>query len=457
MSSSMTSKESATEATDNILLNILHSFEHDEAEIAVVDDNKRYTFGQLNRRSNAICSELQEQNVKTGSLVPVISSGGIDMIAAMIGVLRCGAAFVPIDSRAPDSRIREMVNALDPLVSVVDSSITELSTDLGPVLSTQISELDRPDRAHISSGSDLAYGYFTSGSTGTPKCCLNIHSGIANRFSVMSDTFRLERGEAVLQNSYHTFDSSLWQILWPLSVGATVVVPRREGILDIANTIGMIGDHKVIMTDFVPSILDVFLSFLEKKPGAVSQLDSMRHILVGGEEVSARIVNRCMHLLPWVQVTNTYGPTEASIGMVFHHFRGHQEDPVPLGTPIRNTHAKVVDDALIPVEDGTIGQIVIGGKCMGVGYLNDQQKTDNAFVQAPHLDFGSEKVFLTGDLGRVENGLLFFHGRVDHQVKIRGVRIELNEIEAKLEELDGLAQARVVTVNGRDGHPILVS
>lgn len=415
------------------------------------------TYLELERRSGIAALQLDAEGIRAGTLIPIITSGGAEMICAMIGILRAGASFVPIDSSTPKSRILEMLKTIDAPFSIIDSKIQKAPDYWGRVITLDSADSDSNAAFVPASGEDLAYGFFTSGSTGKPKCCLNIHKGLANRFTVMSDTFGLKPGEAVLQNSKHTFDSSLWQILWPLCVGGKVVIPNRDGILDIPETIQTICDENIVMTDFVPSIFDVFLSHVEKSPEIANKLRFMRHVLVGGEEVSAKIINRSKDALPWIRITNTYGPTEASIGMVFNHFEKYQSDPIPLGKPIANTYAEVVDENLVPVKSGEIGQIVIGGTCMGLGYLGEKEKTEKAFIEAPELGLKSNKVFLTGDLGHLKEGLLYFNGRVDHQVKIRGVRIELNEIEGNLEAIEGVEQARVVTRDDSDGHKSLVA
>ena len=457
MSNSQAALDRDDDPSENVLFRIISAIETHGPRVAIVHNDQEITYEMLADRSNKIANELERRKLKPETLVPIFTSGGSDMIAAMIGILKAGCAFVPFDIDAPKRRTASMLKTVQPVVSVVDCSVDDREEDWGEVFSLSDIKTEPSDHGYIGRGGSLAYGFFTSGSTGVPKCCLNVHRGLVNRFSVMSDVFDLKPGEAVLQNSKHTFDSSLWQILWPLSVGATVVIPNRHGILDVQETLDTIAKWNVVMADFVPSILDVFLQQFEHHPEQAGLLNSMRHILVGGEEVSAKIVNGCSRRLPWIKITNTYGPTEASIGMVFHHFEGTQSDPLPLGKPIANTQAAVVDDNLKPVAPGEVGQIVIGGRCMGRGYLRNPEKTAASFVNAPHLNLGSDTVFLTGDLGRLQNGLLFFHGRADYQVKIRGVRIELGEIESHLEKIDGIDQVRVVSIDGHDGHAKLAA
>lgn len=191
--------------------------------IALCHGDQIISYGQLGHGAARIAAAVQAAGLRPGTLVPVVTAGGPGMIAAMIGLWAAGAAFAPIAADAP-ARRRDMA------LSVI--------AEAGPA------------------PGDLAYGFFTSGSTGGPKCCLNIHSGLANRAAAMTRRFGLAPGEAVLQNSSPVFDNSLWQIFWPLSVGARVVIPRWQGILDLEATLAQIAAHSVRMTDFVPSILE---------------------------------------------------------------------------------------------------------------------------------------------------------------------------------------------------------
>lgn len=409
------------------------------------------SYATLGQQTARVRDALVSGGVDRGQLIPIVTRGGPGMIAAMLGIWAAHGAFVPLAADGPATR-RDLTLSLiasptvlvDCLEDSIDGqsciSVSELLIGSG-----MVQPID-PTAAPLAS--DIAYGFFTSGSTGIPKCCLNIHSGLTNRARAMSRRFDLRPSEAVLQNSSHVFDSSLWQIFWTLAVGAEVAIPHRSGILDLHATLEHIETRRVVMTDFVPSILEQLVQLLEGSEKARSQMASMRFLLVGGENLSVKLLQRFTRLLPDTRLINTYGPTEASIGMVFHEFTG-DEVQVPLGLPIDNTALAVVDEQLRPTDLGELGEIVIGGACIGRGYLNDPEKTAAAFLRGTALPLGSEVIYRTGDMGHVgDDGLLYFDGRLDDQVKIGGVRIELGEIEHHMCAFPGIDCAKVVLVDG---------
>jgi amino acid adenylation domain-containing protein/thioester reductase-like protein len=303
---------------------------------------------------------------------------------------------------------------------------------------------------------DAVYGFYTSGSTGTPKCAINIHRGLLNRFTYMTRTLSDRTDEVVLQNSRPQFDSSLWQLLWPLTTGSTVVIPERSGILDLPATIETIRRYGVTMTDFVPSIFNTLVELLHVEPELVGRLSSLRRLLIGGEEMTPRTVHAFRALMPGVATINTYGPTEASIGSVFHHVADVDGDDIPIGRPIDNTYVVIVDENLDPVRPGELGELCIGGACLGLGYLGDPAKTRAAFVPNPFPEIPGTQLYRTGDLGyHGPDGLIYFVGRRDQQVKISGVRIELSEVEAALLRLPDVIDAKVVVAGDREARSLI--
>ncbi|MFD2350853.1 AMP-binding protein [Nonomuraea ferruginea] len=229
----------------------------------------------------------------------------------------------------------------------------------------------------------MIYGFYTSGSTGAPKCALNHHRGLVNRLTTMSRRFGDGADHVTLQNSRSTFDSSMWQVLWPLVSGGQVVLPHRDGILDLEETATTIGRYGVTMTDFVPSVLEAFVSLLEVREDLREATSSLRRMLIGGEAAGAGVVHRLRALLPGLEVTNTFGPTECSIGSVFHDVTDADADRIPLGRPIDNTAAILLDDDLKPVPVNTPGEMYLGGECVGAGYLNDPERTARVLVANP--------------------------------------------------------------------------
>ncbi|HEV7367639.1 amino acid adenylation domain-containing protein [Arenibaculum sp.] len=426
--------------------------------VALIHAGVVLDYGRVESAASGLAGRLQAHGVGRNDLVPVVTTGGPDLPLGILGALLAGAAFVPIDADWPQARIEETLGQIGPKAVLADDPRRAAAAAGRPCIAVDARAAGGGPLPPHGPQTDLAYGFFTSGSTGRPKCCLNVQRGLLNRFAYMTERFGLRPGDVVLQNSRHVFDSSLWQLLWPLTVGATVVIPERDGILDLQETVATIERHGVVMTDFVPTVFNLLVRFLEADPARARALRSMRHVLIGGEEANPETVRVFRQLLPHVEVTNTYGPTEASIGMVFHRVGDGDAEGIPLGRPIANTFAVVCDEAFRLLPAGQVGQIVIGGECLGLGYLGDPSKTAAAFRPNPWAGLPGGRVYLTGDLGHVDpDGLLRFDGRRDFQVKIGGVRIELDEVAATLNRLSEVRDARVLPKPRADGTAYLVA
>jgi amino acid adenylation domain-containing protein/thioester reductase-like protein len=436
-----------------------------EAQADATPDRPALTYGsrtlsyrELDRFASGLAARLRGHGVAKGDFVPLVMDGSMALPVAMIATMKIGAPFVPVDQAWPTERIRAVIDELHPKL-MLTSGPAETWSDLGtPALRVDLRQQSAEAWADLgppATVADLIYGFFTSGSTGTPKCTVNRHLGLLNRFLYM--TSRFDGGDhIVLQNSQHVFDSSIWQLLWPLTNGSQVIIPERDGIFDLARTIDVIAQHGVTMTDFVPSIFNTLVEMLTNNPGLLPRLASLRQILIGGEEISPRAVHILRGLLPRVGITNTYGPTEASIGSLFHEITGADRDSVPIGRPIDNTYATILNGQHELVAQGQIGEICIGGDCLGVGYFGDPGKTAAAFVQNPFPQIPGALLYRTGDLGyQREDGLFMFAGRTDQQVKLGGVRIELSEVESVLASHSAVREAKVV-VHGDAAEKTLV-
>lgn len=407
------------------------------------------TYGELNGRANRLAERLRTLGVRRGDFVPLVMGNCLELPLSMIALMKLAAPFVPVDDTWPRERFEEVIAALDPPVVLTAGKVDPPAEDARSVLvdAASLDELHSNHHGPAAGLSDLAYGFFTSGSTGVPKCALNIHRGLLNRFVHMTRRFG-GGSDVVLQNSRHVFDSSLWQLLWPLTNGSRVVIPERSGILDLTATVEVIRRHQVTMTDFVPSIFNALVDLLRARPSYVRDLESLRRLLVGGEEISVPAVHAFRDMLPAVGITNTYGPTEAAIGSVFHDVGDDDVETIPIGLPIDNTYAVVVDDDMAPLGPTAVGEICIGGDCLGLGYLDDPAKTDAAFVPNPFAEIPGPRLYRTGDLGFLRtDGLIHFVGRRDQQVKIGGVRIELSEVEGALAAHPAVREARVIALD----------
>jgi len=417
---------------------------------AVVHAGATLTYGRLDRLANGLARELAELGVTRGDVVPLLLGNSLELPVSMLALLKLGAAAVPLDEKWPDRRLAAALDVLDPPLTIT----TGAPVPRGKQLPVRVASLvETGERPGVRVGpADLAYGVFTSGTTGTPRCALNHHGGLVNRLAFMTRWFgpAPDGVEVVLQNSKHTFDSAVWQLFWPLTTGGRTVVPAPGDFLDLHHTVETIAAHGVTVTDFVPTTFNLLVARLERDPEALRRVGALRHLVVGGEEISPRQVHRLRELLPGLRVSNAYGPSETTIGMVFHDVLAADGDDVPLGRPIDNCAAVVVDERLRPLPPGAVGEIAIGGACVGAGYLAAPESTAAKFVPNPFPEIAGERLYRSGDLGWYDPyGRLHFGGRRDFQAKVGGVRIELGELELAAESCPGVRQATAL-VAGTD-------
>src|SRR6266581_76561 len=297
----------------------------------------------------------------------------------------------------------------------------------------------------------MAYTIFTSGSTGKPKGAANTHSGLNNRLSWMQEAYRLTPGDAVLQKTPFSFDVSVWEFFWPLITGARLVVAAPGAHRDPLQLIDTIRRQNVTTLHFVPSMLNVFLAHEGAKT-----CTSIRRLICSGEALSAETRDQVKALLPDVRMENLYGPTEAAIDVTYWPCRDDCSGEVPIGRPIWNTRIYVLDGCLEPVPVGVVGELYIAGAGVGRGYVGRGGLTAERFV-ADRFGAAGSRMYRSGDLACWRgDGVLEFVGRADHQVKVRGFRIEPGEIEAVLLRHESVLQAVVVARADRAGGQQLV-
>ena len=414
---------------------------------AIIFGAETLSYARLDQLANGLARLLARRGATAGQLVPVLIENSMELPVACLALMKLGAPYVPLDPAWPADRIRAALDLLAPelLLHRPGASVPARYRELACAI--DISQLPpvigRPDTA-LDPG-DLLYGIYTSGSTGAPKCALNTHGGLANRLGFMSRYFAATGGEVVLQNSRHTFDSAFWQMFWPLTTGGRCVIPAPGAFLNLTHTIDAIAAHSVTVTDFLPSIFNVLVSLADSDPEAAAKLSSLRHVIVGGEEINPPMAHRLRELLPGVRVTNGYGPAETAIGMTFHRVTPADGDAIPLGRPIDNCYALVLDSSQNLLAPGASGEIAIGGACVGAGYHREPQRTAHAFPANPVREIPGDQLYLTGDIGYFdERGRLCLTGRKDAQVKISGVRIELGGIEVAAQNCPGVRHATVL-------------
>lgn len=423
------------------------SFKTYRKNIAYHFKDLNITYEELDHYSNYYASELLNNGISKGDLVFVFIENGLELPVAYLTCIKIGAVFAPLDSKWPSDRLVSLEAKFRPktILSNPNQDTSLFQSKVTPlILDSNHKDISAPE-LNISP-SDKLYAFFTSGSTGTPKCAVNRHDGLINRFQYMTKIFKIDgKSDVVLQNSSQIFDSSLWQLLWPLLNGDTIIIPQRKTYPDMDYTLNLIEEYKVTMTDFVPSIFNLMVASLKNNQKLKSKLKSLKRIIVGGEESSASHLKEFNSIFPEIQLINTYGHTEASIGMVFHLIEPkHIDKEVPLGKPIDNTYVVIADKNHRAKPVGAIGYIYVAGVCVGEGYLGEHTKNDSTFYNNPFPHIPEKKIFNTGDIGYLgSDGLLYYKGRKDYQIKIGGIRLNLKEIEWAIEQHPSVDLAKV--------------
>ncbi|MER6348134.1 amino acid adenylation domain-containing protein [Streptomyces sp. NPDC001595] len=403
---------------------------------ALVHGDVSLTYAELNVRANRLAHRLRSLGARPGAVVAVSVPRSVELVVALLAVLKAGAAYLPLDPDYPAARLAAMLDDATPVCAVTDRA-DRLPAGAGTPLLV-LDGLDvsaepwvNPPRALTPS--HPAYVIYTSGSTGRPKGVVVPHGAIDNRLRWMQAEYRLTADDRVLQKTPSSFDVSVWEFFWPLREGATLVVADPGGHKEPAYLARLIQEQAVTTCHFVPSMLQVFLA----EPRAAGRT-GLRRVFVSGEALPRETANAFGRTLPGVELHNLYGPTEAAVDVTYHACAPHGTGPVPIGRPVWNTRLYVLDAALQPCPPGVPGELYLAGAQLAEGYLRRPELTASRFVADPFGPAGG-RMYRTGDLARwTADGEVEYLGRTDHQVKLRGQRIELGEIEAALTARPGV-------------------
>jgi amino acid adenylation domain-containing protein len=435
--------------------------EHPDA-IAAVFRDRQLTYADLNVRANRLGGALLARGLRPEGVVAVVTERNLEWMAAVLAIFKAGGCYLPIEPHLPGDRIAGMLSRAGcELVLTETGSSETLERALESLPGVEVVDIAEgleerhgdDDLGVVVAPGQLAYIYFTSGSTGEPKGAMCEHAGMLNHLYAKIDDLDLHEGDVVAQVAPQSFDISLWQLVSALLVGGRTLIVEQELILDIEEFAGRIAEGRVNVLQVVPSYLEALLSYLEEYP---RELPDLRCISVTGEAVKRELLRRWFAFAPGIKVMNAYGLTETSDDTNHEVMAAVPDsDRVPLGPPVRNVRVYIVDEHLSPVPLGAPGEIAFSGVCVGRGYVNDPERTGLAFVADPHRE--GERLYRSGDYGRWRpDGKLEFLGRRDHQVKIRGLRIEIGEVESALLRVDGVRAAAVVVAEGAAGAKRLV-
>ncbi|MGX1270555.1 amino acid adenylation domain-containing protein [Streptomyces phaeoluteigriseus] len=428
--------------------------------IAVDDGTVRLTYAELRARADEVSLRLAGAGVTTGSLVALAADPGTQFVAAVLGVLATGAAWIPLDVHAPVARGAALLadSGADALLfSPAREGYAHQLLAAGDHWPNIVELRDVPERGEggdaptaaapaAGAGDDLAYVIFTSGSTGRPKGAMVHRAGMVNHLLAKVEDLDLTAADVLVHNAPVTFDISVWQMLAALVAGGRTRVVPRSLAADPQGLFALVDQEDVTVLEVVPSLLRAAVDDWDSG-AARPTLASLRHLVVTGEALPADLCRRWFAHFPGVPLVNAYGPTEASDDVTHAFIRSEAdlgEVHTPIGSAIRNTRLYVLGDGLRPVPVGAPGELYVGGVGVGRGYLDDPRRTSAVFVADPFAPEPGARMYRTGDRVRHRtDGRLEFLERVDHQVKIRGHRIELGEVEAALRAVTGVADAAV--------------
>jgi amino acid adenylation domain-containing protein len=427
--------------------------------IALHCEERQLSYLQLNRRANQLAHYLSRFGVGPEIAVGISLNRGPDAVLAALAVMKAGGAYVPLDPEYPADRLAYMLQHSRAKVLLVDAQVGKWASgaevkivDLKKIAG----DLDRESPENPDSGTmplNLAYVIYTSGSTGLPKGVMISHRAICNHLLWRQEAYPLTPADRFLHKASFSFDIAVWEMFGPLLAGATLVIAVPGGQQDSAYLARLIATEKVTVAHFNPSMMRVFLAELR-----VSECRELRRVFCGGEVMSVELKERFLSLVP-AELHNQYGPTETTVDVLFWNCsRDAVEDMVPIGRPIANTSVYILGADMQLVPPGVAGELYIGNEPLARGYLDRPDLTAERFVPDPFSTCGGDRLYRTGDLARYrDDGAIEFIGRIDRQVKLRGFRIELEEIEAVLRGHAATCDAAVVLRSSENGDPLLAA
>ncbi|NJO59427.1 MAG: amino acid adenylation domain-containing protein [Richelia sp. RM2_1_2] len=453
--------------------------------IAVTDGETQITYQELDLQSNQVANYLRSVGVAPGVFVGIMTLRGPLMFVGILGILKAGGTYVPLDPMYPQERINYILEHAQIKILLSQNSLTEklaecslqqlsletlmfLDNGHSNEYENKIAQINKQTWSNYSDSKppcvntpdDLMTVLYTSGSTGKPKGVMLNHRGYMNRLVWMQKTFQLQPGDRVAQKTSCCFDISVWEIFWPLMYGSTVCSIGTKTVKNPWLLAQWLKDNRINIMHFVPSLFGEFCNALEDETWSFPDL---RWLIFSGEALPVNFIRN------WIDkhgmktgLANLYGPTEASIDVTAHIIPqrpGEDQNSIPIGKPIDNVYVKILDAQMQPVTPGEIGELWLGGVQLAKGYLKDQERTAASFRPNPFPEeIPGDFIYRTGDLAiQYPDGNIDYHGRIDNQVKIRGFRIELGEIESILNTHPLVKEAAVLAVDYENGQKRLVA
>jgi amino acid adenylation domain-containing protein len=432
--------------------------------VALVSGETKHTYFELNQKANRLAHYLIKRGVKPNTPVGILLDRSPEMVIAVLGVLKAGGAYAPYDPSYPRARLEGMLDSVEQSILLTASKVR----DRVPVNHPSVVVLDKEEESLATESTDdprvaislndLAYVIFTSGSTGRPKATAVHHGGWRNLLNWFTTEFAITSQDKVLLASSFSFDITQRALAMPLVSGGELHLLESEHFSP-ERALATIEAEQITLLNCAPS--PFYTLFENRKADDLRKLRSLRHVFLGGEAISgSRLREWCSSKYCSAKLVNVYGVAECSDVSTFYQledFNHYASSPVPAGRPIFNTRIYLMDETPNPVSDGEVGEICIAGAGVGKGYLNDPALTAQKFVRR-YVGAEEELLYRTGDIGRLRaDGNIEYLGRADHQVKVHGIRVELEEIEAALRQHPNTQEAIVLVREGREKDQLLIA
>lgn len=427
---------------------------------AVIFSNEALTYRELNRKAGQLAYTLKQSGVKKNGIIGIMVERSLEMIIGIFGILKYGAPYLPISPDYPKKRIEFIVSDSNPSCLIVQSKTIHKISKVDKICinlsDKHIYKLPEYSDADSVKADDLMYVIYTSGSTGNPKGVMIEHHSVVNRLNWMQKRYPITYGDTILQKTPFVFDVSVWELFWWAITGAKLSILKPGFEKFPQGIIEEVQRSKITIMHFVPSMFNSFLNYINNDDYCTKLL-SVNRIFCSGEVLTPIHVKKFNTLLGQkngTRLTNLYGPTEATVDVTYYDCpAGGEFIKVPIGKPIDNTSVYIlVESCLLP--PGEKGELCIAGEGLARGYLNQPKLTDDKFVDNPVCK--GERIYRTGDLAcLLPDGNIDYLGRMDNQVKIRGLRIELGEIEAKICNHQSVSQCIVVLKDEDSVNPLL--
>jgi D-alanine--poly(phosphoribitol) ligase subunit 1 len=417
--------------------------------IAVYLDTDKVTYKKFNEDVNQYAHYLREKGVARNLVVAVEIPRSYKMLCIIFAIMKAGGVYLPINPNYPEKRKKQIIEDAEVKFLIVDSNPYLQVSDLCYTLKSIDVEVQFYSKANliaINKPDDTAYVIYTSGSTGAPKGVMIAHHSLINRIEWMQDLFPISTSDVLFQKTDCGFDVSIWELFWWSITGAGLTLLPAGKEEDVILIFKIIFEKKVTVIHFVPTVLRIFLEYIEIG-NKISKLNYLKFVFSSGEVLDINTVNnfnKLFDLSVYPQLVNLYGPTEATIDVTYFvcdKKTNYRE--IPIGKPVYNVELMVLDDLLMPQQSDQVGELYISGACLAKGYLNNPEQTKRCFLQLSNNP--TKIIYKTGDLVKWNNdNQLCYIGRKDQQVKINGIRIELGEIEYHLNAYKNIAHATVL-------------